>query len=690
MAGDDLAAALEEAKRDAAQRVPARMYDVAVELARAGLRVFPVDMRPGPDGKRSKRPLPGYRWKDRASSAVNHVVEDFLDAEERLAPEDIGVAWALGLDGYLAVDVDVDDPPAFMSELELERAAVNVTMRGCHYLYRMPAGRVTGNGIGRFPKPDGWGEVRGAGGYIVVAGADRPGFELAELERVFPFPRPEWLTDAGPEVGVVTDAELSAFLDRHTEALRPRHVEGYRSELEAWKPGVSRHMTAVTVACWMARESAAGLVSAGVAFAVLREWWRSVAEVPHLEVRRWWDRELGSILRFAVGVAGVELERVASLRAEALAEDIARNEYEDLATRILGAPPAPSSPGSSFDPVDLEPYLGGDAELVRADLLELDGGRAILHRARLNGIHGDSGAGKSWLVALVVRDELDAGHGVVVVDLEDTPAPLIARLRQIGVADEAIRRGLVFLHPDEAFTPGNVERLVSIVRTRRARHVLLDSLGEAFALEGIDENADAEVAPWLTRVIRHIIDTTGAGVTLIDHITKAGDNPLHPSGSKRKRAAVTGTSWLVVALEPFTLAEGGRIALRCGKDRHGEYRRGDTVAHLVMSPPDVSTGRTVLELVAPPAEESEEGGGRRDPLDVVADVLELRGELDTQSVIFELTRLGMSREAARITLRGAVSRHLVDKRQGTGHQTLYRRSADPPGFAGESPIKVEP
>ena len=74
---------------------------------------------------------------------------------------------------------------------------------------------------------------------------------------------------------------------------------------------------------------------------------------------------------------------------------------------------------------------------------------------------------------------------------------------------------------------------------------VVDSLGEAFGLEGIDENHDVEVAPWLRRVARRLADA-GLSVLLLDHSTKSADNPRRPSGSKRKRAAITGASYLPV------------------------------------------------------------------------------------------------------------------------------------------------
>jgi hypothetical protein len=113
---------------------------------------------------------------------------------------------------------------------------------------------------------------------------------------------------------------------------------------------------------------------------------------------------------------------------------------------------------------------------------------------------------------------------------------------------------------------------------------VLDSLGEAFSLDGINENIDAEVAPWLRRVIRRIVGT-GATVIVIDHtINNAeGDNALRPSGSKRKRAAITGSLYRVDATIPLNKGEGGELKLTCAKDRHGNYRRGETVATIVVS-----------------------------------------------------------------------------------------------------------
>jgi hypothetical protein len=228
-----------------------------------------------------------------------------------------------------------------------------------------------------------------------------------------------------------------------------------------------------------------------------------------------------------------------------------------------------------------------------------------------------------------------------------------------------------------------VERLADHLRSRSVVHVFVDSLGEAFALEGIDENSDADVAPWYSRAVRPITDA-GIGVTLVDHITKAGDQALHPSGSKRKRAEIDGISWLVVALEPWTISAGGRLALKCGKDRHGTYRRGATIAYVDMSPRDETTRRSVASLSSI-GDELEDGTTvRRDPLDELLDALEQYGEHNMKALEALMRRVaGWSRAEVRSITELAVKRGLVLERRGPFNSRMFAGSPTSPANTGE-------
>ena len=202
----------------------------------------------------------------------------------------------------------------------------------------------------------------------------------------------------------------------------------------------------------------------------------------------------------------------------------------------------------------------------------------LFYPCRVNGLHGDSGIGKSMVCALATAQELNAGSHVGWVDLEDPdPTTIVERLRMYGVHDDTIAQQFHYYSPREPFTDAAVAMLCSEAREHGITLFVIDSVGEAFGLEGLDENKDVEVGPWLRRVARVLADA-GPTVVLVDHATKAADNPLHPSGSKRKRATITGASYLVEAPKPLTREDGGQLRLTCAKDRHGNYRRGSHVA----------------------------------------------------------------------------------------------------------------
>jgi hypothetical protein len=234
----------------------------------------------------------------------------------------------------------------------------------------------------------------------------------------------------------------------------------------------------------------------------------------------------------------------------------------------------------SWHEVDLRPYLRGDVAEVVPTVLRRDDGACLLYAGRVNGLHGDSGIGKSFAAEVAAVQELADGRHVVWIDFEDPdPITLIIRMRQLGAADQGMDDRLHYYGPKDAFTAEAVEVFENVLRYYDVTLVVIDSLGEAFGLEGIDENKDPEVGPWMRRVARRLADL-GPAVAVIDHSTKSPDNPLHPSGSKRKRAAITGASYLVEAPVPLTRESGGRLRLTCAKDRHGHYRRGAVVANI--------------------------------------------------------------------------------------------------------------
>lgn len=320
---------------------------------------------------------------------------------------------------------------------------------------------------------------------------------------------------------------------------------------------------------------------------------------------------------------------------------------------------------SSFAPVDLAPFLNGNAEIIAPDMLEMADGRCLLHRARLNGIHGDSGVGKSWIAAYAITQEIAAGRTTMVVDLEDTAGPLVQRLRQLGATDNQISAHVQFVQPDGAFSKPDTDVLIAAIERTGAGHVFIDSLGEALAADGINANDDGPVSQWIRKVSRRIISETGAGVTHIDHVTKAKENPLFPSGTQRKRSAITGISWYVYADEAMTAEQGGRILFKCGKDRHGAYRHGDQVALFHMLP-----GGESIELT-PSKVADTSWAKQRDELDakLLAAIEAATDGLNTRAI---RTAVEGKAQAIGDALEGLASRGLIEREDRPRGEKVWR------------------
>ncbi|GAA1962846.1 hypothetical protein GCM10009798_23300 [Nocardioides panacihumi] len=239
--------------------------------------------------------------------------------------------------------------------------------------------------------------------------------------------------------------------------------------------------------------------------------------------------------------------------------------------------------GTGWSPVDLRDVLVGlrDGTIDRpAPTLGDFGDGCLFYAGRINGVHGDSTAGKTWTALVTAAQEIAKGETVVYVDLEDSAEGALARLvLDLGVEPDDVAKRLVYLRPDEPLTLVSTAALRALLAERRPSLVVVDSTGEALAQAGANPNADDEVARWF-RTLPLLAVEAGAAVLLLDHATKAGDKELWPIGSQRKRAAITGAAYLQKVAAPFGRDQDGRAVLVCAKDRHGNYPLGHRVAAL--------------------------------------------------------------------------------------------------------------
>jgi hypothetical protein len=243
----------------------------------------------------------------------------------------------------------------------------------------------------------------------------------------------------------------------------------------------------------------------------------------------------------------------------------------------LEVPPDEQIP-AGWQRVDLGPALRGELEKIESTILRRDDGVGLFYPGQLNWIHGADGVGKSWVALIAAAQEITAGRNVEWINFEDPDERVVVdRLLDIGIDPETIAEHFFYRSPSDPFDEDIIAELLTDIVDDDVSLVVVDSLGEALGLAGGNENDDPDITKWVRTVTRTII-ATGAAVIVVDHGTKAADNPLFASGSKRKRAAITGVGYLIEAPSPLTKANGGRLRFICAKDRHGNFARGEQVA----------------------------------------------------------------------------------------------------------------
>lgn len=313
-----------------------------------------------------------------------------------------------------------------------------------------------------------------------------------------------------------------------------------------------------------------------------------------------WPRErLGRVLDLMAGAphsSGIgryvgrirQLATARDIQANAIAVSTAAAEGQldealRLVTKLTDAIPADETHGG-WAPIDLTDVLTGESTGPVPTVLAVQGAAPLFYTGRTNLIFGESGAGKTWVALLAVREALEQGRGVVYIDLEDTPEGLIGRLRLLGCSTDQLARHLVYIQPEVPWGATAQAALARIIDDRDVALVVLDSTGEAMAADGVKGNDDDDVARWFT-VCPKYLARRGPAVVIIDHIPKDDQAaPLSPIGSQRKKAAIDGAAYRIDAPKPPSKDREGLLVATTSKDRHGTRSKGQKAAEVALVP----------------------------------------------------------------------------------------------------------
>lgn len=338
---------------------------------------------------------------------------------------------------------------------------------------------------------------------------------------------------------------------------------------------------------------------------------------------------------------------------------------------------------TGWEPVELGPILDGTAEEVRPTIFTRDDGTSIFYEGRINGLAGESGHGKSWVALSACAETLKEGRRSVYIDLEDHPRSIVGRLVALGVERDTIGALFTYVQPQRRSGDEAITLIDTMITTNEVALVVIDSVGEAMALNGMKQNDDDAVADWYRHHARRWA-ALGPAVILIDHIPKSPDAPkLFAIGSQRKKAAVDGALYRVEERRPMAIGELGIIGLICAKDRHGTFANGSEVAlcHFDSSP----EGDRVTYQIRPGELRNEEGRVMRPTfiMEKVSRVLEqgpaLTGrQVESQVRAVKKTRSQVVRDALKVLVEeGYVGAHDGPRRAVFYHSIkTFRDQAD--------------
>lgn len=284
-------------------------------------------------------------------------------------------------------------------------------------------------------------------------------------------------------------------------------------------------------------------------------------------------------------------------------------ELVPVVTQVATADEGDDDTPNSWRPVENPVSFDDITPLPPPSILTRDDGRALLYPGAINGLHGESGEGKSWLAKLAAGREMAAGRHVLYVDHEDAYQQVTTDLVLLGFEYDHFREFWHYIAPEEplitkqlAFTAGGLEYLTALERWQPSL-VILDGVTDGMNLHNLSPSENDDYATW-RKVALSPAAKVGAAVLTVDHVTK-NNGKGYAIGAQHKRAGMTGGSYEVKVVTPYSRGHDGMFKVICRKAKRGHWRKGEVVAecHVASS----EDGSLTIDVRTPAAGTADEG-----------------------------------------------------------------------------------
>lgn len=267
----------------------------------------------------------------------------------------------------------------------------------------------------------------------------------------------------------------------------------------------------------------------------------------------------------------------------------------------------PPATRSTWAPIDLADLVDGAELDDPPELLARTDGICLLYPGRLHSVSGEPESCKGWIALHTAAEVLATGGGVVYIDFEDGPGPIVSRLRALGISHEVIVERFSYLRPNELLDERGWLHVAPLL-ARAPRLVVIDGITQALSLQGLDLRDNTDVARWLA--IPRRLAQTDAALLLLDHVVKDKEARGRFSIGAQYKLAGVDVAYTLEVLEPFGRGREGLVKVWVAKDRpghvrqHGERQHGgrDLIADMRLVSED--EGGVTIDLKPPldPAE----------------------------------------------------------------------------------------
>lgn len=265
---------------------------------------------------------------------------------------------------------------------------------------------------------------------------------------------------------------------------------------------------------------------------------------------------------------------------------------------------------SSWGALDLTTVLQGGEIDPPPCKLERNDGQFLIYDGAVHTLSGEPGSGKSWITLLACLQEMRHGNKVTFLDFEDRASRVVGRLLGLGATPAQIRDRFRYVRPNAPLDAAIRPDLDAAIEG--ASLVVIDGVTEVMTLQGLDPNANSDVAIFYGLVPRYIANH-GHAVIMIDHVVKDGERQGRWAiGGQHKLAGIDGVAYLVKAVEQFGRGKVGHARITVSKDRPGyveEIALGRSVAELWLDARNVNV--LLCDLKPPTANAKDDAGNLR-------------------------------------------------------------------------------